>query len=106
MAGYLLLMIRRPPRSTLFPYTTLFRSRHRDDRGRTRLVVTERAERPERDHAGEGHRRGRLRLLFVRHRSEEDTPEPQSRPNPAWRLLLGKKKAYSRLPSPLFCLRG
>src|SRR5258707_8015412 len=51
-------MIRRPPRSTLFPYTTLFRSQQ-DDRGRRRLVRVHRAPRgPGR--AG-GRRRGRAR---------------------------------------------
>src|SRR5215475_598194 len=63
-------MIRRPPRSTLFPYTTLFRSmvRLRDD------WLTEHRG-PHRDH-----------------RSEEHTSELQSRENLVCRLLLEKKK--------------
>src|SRR2546430_6043543 len=70
-------MIRRPPRSTLFPYTTLFRS-HRlviEVEGvEKRFVVWRKA--------------GRLR----RKRSEEHTSELQSQSNLVCRLLLGKKK--------------
>src|SRR3989442_8575355 len=65
-------MIRRPPRSTLFPYTTLFRSRHEHVRGR------------ELCDAGEHGVRGG--------RSEEHTSELQSRPHLVCRLLLEKKK--------------
>src|SRR6266571_2466313 len=64
-------MIRRPPRSTLFPYTTLFRSRVR------------RARRLPHPHVG-GHRH--------RSRSEEHTSELQSHVNLVCRLLLEKKK--------------
>src|SRR5690349_23714823 len=68
-------MIRRPPRSTLFPYTTLFRSRRRDPRGCRRL------------------RRGRDRPPVGDHdRSEEHTSELQSRRDLVCRLLLEKKK--------------
>src|SRR5207302_7873991 len=69
-------MIRRPPRSTLFPYTTLFRSEH------VSLDVQER----------------RVRAVAVRQaqdvvgRSEEHTSELQSRENLVCRLLLEKKK--------------
>src|SRR5256885_11814961 len=66
-------MIRRPPRSTLFPYTTLFRSQRRRQAPITRDVV------PEHLHAG-------LR------RSEEHTSELQSPCNLVCRLLLEKKK--------------
>src|ERR1041385_8367796 len=65
-------MIRRPPRSTLFPYTTLFRS----------LAQSEQV----RDH----HRTGRGGL---RERSEEHTSELQSRLHLVCRLLLEKKKS-------------
>src|SRR2546426_2704836 len=75
-------MIRRPPRSTLFPYTTLFRSRlvHQEDLG----AHAERA-------------RDRHPLLhaarqLVRVRSEEHTSELQSPCNLVCRLLLEKKK--------------
>src|SRR2546425_4233824 len=88
---FFFLMIRRPPRSTLFPYTTLFRSRrsrlrHRPaDAGRARL-----------DQAGR-----RRRRLFSR--SEEHTSELQSLAYLVCRLLLEKKKAESSalLETPL-----
>src|SRR3989442_8372951 len=71
-------MIRRPPRSTLFPYTTLFRSR---PPAGVRLVVS--APR----------RTGQRRLRDpARRRSEEHTSELQSRPHLVCRLLLEKKK--------------
>src|SRR2546426_8960439 len=78
-------MIRRPPRSTLFPYTTLFRSRsHR----------TCRALRPSADLrlGGRGHHDRLLRL-----RSEEHTSELQSPCNLVCRLLLEKKKKKNRV---------
>src|SRR5260370_8017320 len=88
------LMIRRPPRSTLFPYTTLFRSRARSQQGNAhRLPV---------------HLRGRhlfLRqarqpgqavvLVEERDRSEEHTSELQSHLNLVCRLLLEKKKTQT-----------
>src|SRR3712207_9265750 len=97
---FFFLMIRRPPRSTLFPYTTLFRSRARvrpscrfasavtfDDRGRL----------------GDGRLEFRVRWLgndvlaprtarIARVRSEEHTSELQSRQYLVCRLLLEKKK--------------
>src|SRR2546430_6558399 len=76
-------MIRRPPRSTLFPYTTLFRSR------RTR---------PEWIAAWNSHDLERILAL----RSEEHTSELQSQSNLVCRLLLEKKKrppdALRRVP--------
>src|SRR3712207_7713034 len=78
------LMIRRPPRSALFPYTTLFRSRHCGDR----IADHEDAER--------GHQQGLARPAAAdrRHhgRSEEHTSELQSRQYLVCRLLLEKKK--------------
>src|SRR5260370_26983361 len=73
-------MIRRPPRSTLFPYTTLFRSRGHRSRVGGRSRGRQRARRHRRGH---GHRRGR---------SEEHTSELQSHLNLVCRLLLEKKK--------------
>src|SRR5437868_9944184 len=67
-------MIRRPPRSTLFPYTTLFRSPHVQAGPRQRA----------------GYERGRL--LAPPARSEEHTSELQSRFDLVCRLLLEKKK--------------
>src|SRR2546430_8755291 len=93
-------MIRRPPRSTLFPYTTLFRSRSaakdRDDRranGRGHVhrpgVVGEKK-------AAEFQQRAKFaqRCLTgeVQGRSEEHTSELQSQSNLVCRLLLEKKK--------------
>src|SRR2546430_5000970 len=75
-------MIRRPPRSTLFPYTTLFRSRRRDgvDGGRDGVRGLAGGSR-------DGRRRGRRPS-----RSEEHTSELQSQSNLVCRLLLEKKK--------------
>src|SRR3989442_3088811 len=70
-------MIRRPPRSTLFPYTTLFRSRLAED-----LLALSRAS------AVPESRRDRVDL----ERSEEHTSELQSRPHLVCRLLLEKKQ--------------
>src|SRR3989442_5913790 len=77
-------MIRRPPRSTLFPYTTLFRSRPIGSR--LRIVggaLVGPVDGPEGGHQD--------RLLD--RRSEEHTSELQSRPHLVCRLLLEKKKA-------------
>src|SRR5688572_32352857 len=76
---FFFLMVPRPPRSTLFPYTTLFRSaqesRFLDGQG------------PQGQRVPEGH--SRLR----RHRSEEHTSELQSQSNLVCRLLLEKKNS-------------
>src|SRR5437870_10778190 len=79
-------MIHRPPRSTLFPYTTLFRSPVRPSRGR----------------AGSHRVRGVLRLALEHRigrdeRSEEHTSELQSRGHLVCRLLLEKKKRRASL---------
>src|SRR2546425_6896330 len=85
-------MIRRPPRSTLFPYTTLFRSRRADihcRRGRsngTGLRIGTSPAFPQRLAAP------RLRLLCFELRSEEHTSELQSLAYLVCRLLLEKKK--------------
>src|SRR2546422_5681071 len=72
-------MIRRPPRSTLFPYTTLFRSPEQGD-----VQLLSRAGIGDASHLGE-------RREVVR-RSEEHTSELQSRLHLVCRLLLEKKK--------------
>src|SRR2546430_12622282 len=86
-------MIRRPPRSTLFPYTTLFRSR------RERAAPVGRSETGE--HTVGQRRRARLGVGSLEHqravarrelRSEEHTSELQSQSNLVCRLLLEKKK--------------
>src|SRR3712207_7683614 len=88
-------MIRRPPRSTLFPYTTLFRSRD----VRVALVVHREAQ-ALRGIGGRRRRRGRARArrgaLARRGRSEEHTSELQSRQYLGCRLLLEKKKTLRR----------
>src|SRR6266496_5275777 len=73
--SFFFLMIRRPPRSTLFPYTTLFRSHRRADRSRGGPA--------DRAHA------------LSRARSEEHTSELQSRRDLVCRLLLAKTKTGS-----------
>src|SRR2546426_6559234 len=82
-------MIRRPPRSTLFPYTTLFRSSYGEDNEECRLGLGGRAA-------------GRLcawmeRPCRANGRSEEHTSELQSPCNIVCRLLLEKKKKVTRL---------
>src|SRR3712207_7671822 len=84
------LMIRRPPRSTLFPYTTLFRSQaEAEDEGRAAcsFLRTEIVE----GSRGVGENRRGLELLHVGPRSEEHTSELQSRQYLVCRLLLEKK---------------
>src|SRR2546430_4907022 len=80
-------MIRRPPRSTLFPYTTLFRSRRRP--GVSEISARREAARAP-DARVRVHRR-RLQADAIE-RSEEHTSELQSQSNLVCRLLLEKKK--------------
>src|SRR5260370_15472113 len=77
-------MIRRPPRSTLFPYTTLFRS----DVIRRLRDCDRRAERVARP---DPHTELELVVEIAARRSEEHTSEIQSHLNLLCRLLLGKK---------------
>src|SRR5260221_4345877 len=84
-------MIRRPPRSTLFPYTTLFRSRHREPPHsvvRRRQIL--------RGNPG-GRAGARRRRRVLRGRSEEHTSELQSHSDLVCRLLLEKKKTEKRV---------
>src|SRR5258706_12178717 len=88
-------MIRRPPRSTLFPYTTLFRSARQAGTG------------PRADGQGDSRRKSlqaagtREAPAGVRPRSEEHTSELQSLTNLVCRLLLEKKKKVRNTnPSP------
>src|SRR5687767_15537327 len=91
---FFFLMIRRPPRSTLFPYTTLFRSR-RDRRERERAA---RNALPA---------RGLAHVAGDRTRSEEHTSELQSLAYLVCRLLLEKKNGDRQCPShailPMIC---
>src|SRR3712207_7353806 len=102
-------MIRRPPRSTLFPYTTLFRSHQvvpvlrprRTPVGRVALGDLLAIRRVERQNRGCAH------VLLLR--SEEHTSELQSRQYLVCRLLLEKKKnnlkhyLFSTIDSPNLC---
>src|SRR3712207_7840686 len=89
-------MIRRPPRSTLFPYTTLFRSRVANPavaQVRPHLVDEDRAARKHGPEPGlAGLHRGFRGLALREVRSEEHTSELQSRQYLVCRLLLEKKK--------------
>src|SRR3712207_8854208 len=92
-------MIRRPPRSTLFPYTTLFRSNSASLFGNRNAQSIHGAP-PGRAYAPHGHKAAAHGKAFahagvsVRHglRSEEHTSELQSRQYLVCRLLLEKKK--------------
>src|SRR6266487_4708971 len=86
---FFFLMIRRPPRSTLFPYTTLFRSERRRHGQLRRL-----GHRHVHPHGHTRDRRPRRRLLL---RSEEHTSELQSPVHLVCRLLLEKKKTASSI---------
>src|SRR2546430_8203819 len=85
-------MIRRPPRSTLFPYTTLFRSLDEPTAGLDRPLRA-RVARALADRAAAGV------VVLVATRSEEHTSELQSQSNLVCRLLLEKKK-HLRCISP------
>src|SRR2546422_8106386 len=85
-------MIRRPPRSTLFPYTTLFRSlcvRHSRHHGGAHHPLL---ARPPRDHHDRAPHDLLGAIMMVARRSEEHTSELQSRLHLVCRLLLEKKK--------------
>src|SRR3712207_7847364 len=94
-------MIRRPPRSTLFPYTTLFRSLHEPLDKRLRILVA--GKLPRGALQPEGPTRGIGRTVSTSEnllsgmwgRSEEHTSELQSRQYLVCRLLLEKKKMVS-----------
>src|SRR3712207_7385378 len=96
-------MIRRPPRSTLFPYTTLFRSRRRPAGERGGAAAADDGQRA----AAEPARSARARAAAPARggldrgeglRSEEHTSELQSRQYLVCRLLLEKKKYKINLP--------
>src|SRR3712207_7812194 len=101
-AGYIFfLMIRRPPRSTLFPYTTLFRSSVRLEPGaelmRGRVAVSAYLDAAAGDIVLDWR-------VADRGRSEEHTSELQSRQYLVCRLLLEKKNRHCEGP-PRACLR-
>src|SRR2546422_7765265 len=85
-------MIRRPPRSTLFPYTTLFRSEEWP-RGASRSIASWRSSPPIRRRSSDSSRRREPSPS----RSEEHTSELQSRLHLVCRLLLEKKKKIIKI---------
>src|SRR3989442_7212198 len=97
-------MIRRPPRSTLFPYTTLFRSSRVRSNSHARFWIGGGWSNPFADHtanaglwasppcSAEGCKLSICLLSTLLQRSEEHTSELQSRPHLVCRLLLEKKK--------------
>src|SRR3712207_7117031 len=93
---FFFLMIRRPPRSTLFPYTTLFRSHD----VRRRELPLRRLLRPRRPVHRAPARRPRHDRHLQEVRSEEHTSELQSRQYLVCRLLLEKKKTKRNPLSP------
>src|SRR2546427_3097210 len=100
-------MIRRPPRSTLFPYTTLFRSGVVEDAGEDARGEDQRHHRQHVacmvDHAAA--LLGQVRVVDHQRdgeaRSEEHTSELQSQSNLVCRLLLEKKKTHQIAYDPL-----
>src|SRR2546430_8966790 len=88
-------MIRRPPRSTLFPYTTLFRS----PVGQAQELCRRRAKGAHRARAAPA-LPGAPQTGDHRGRSEEHTSELQSQSNLVCRLLLEKKKNTTTYPLP------
>src|SRR2546429_3526599 len=84
MTLFFFLMIRRPPRSTLFPYTTLFRSVSSTDTGPALMALGARVRLVSRS--------GEREVALADLRSEEHTSELQSRLHIVCRLLPAKKK--------------
>src|SRR3712207_8671796 len=96
-------MIRRPPRSTLFPYTTLYRSRRADGPGVRRDGVREHPE--ELAERAPGGVTGIVRVVVTvedghDQRSEEHTSELQSRQYLVCRLLVEKKHTHMNIHYP------
>src|SRR2546427_9647634 len=97
-------MIRRPPRSTLFPYTTLFRScagagrHHRCGTALARRPPMGRAKFPAQEHHAFACSQN-TRKSMKQIRSEEHTSELQSQSNLVCRLLLEKKKKKTQSPA-------
>src|SRR5260370_6214846 len=86
-------MIRRPPRSTLFPYTTLFRSHNRLETSTIRGIN---GESDSCAHPADSHTQRAAGIPWRSLRSEEHTSELQSHLNLVCRLLLEKKKKILR----------
>src|SRR5258708_24015660 len=93
-------MIRRPPRSTLFPYTTLFRSDERQphDYQLAALAPWEKAERRGSIVLPTGAGKTFVAIHAIMRRSEEHTSELQSPDHLVCRLLLEKKNHHTTIP--------
>src|SRR2546427_8662168 len=89
-------MIRRPPRSTLFPYTTLFRSQRLDPEPVPGKQQRLRGRVPDGEGEHPAERSDAVRSELLVERSEEHTSELQSQSNLVCRLLLEKKKKRSK----------
>src|SRR5690349_25098479 len=89
---FFLLLIRRPPRSTLFPYTTLFRSRRRALSGVSHRAGGSRYPISPVRLSAASCQNAAAQCESIRRRSEEHTSELQSRRDLVCRLLLEKKK--------------
>src|SRR5258708_29370975 len=89
-------MIRRPPRSTLFPYTTLFRSRRSAESSHELRLFLSGAVQQADVVAGQHHAKSEAQITHGR--SEEHTSELQSPDHLVCRLLLEKKKKTIQLP--------
>src|SRR3712207_8454257 len=85
-------MIRRPPRSTLFPYTTLFRSSSLTAYTLARIISPLMTDRNQELVTPEGLEKLQQELTYLTERSEEHTSELQSRQYLVCRLLLEKNK--------------
>src|SRR5256885_3706340 len=89
-------MIRRPPRSTLFPYTTLFRSSRTRRNTMTDAFIYDTVRTPRGKGKSDGSLHEVTALNLATQRSEEHTSELQSPCNLVCRLLLEKKKQQSQ----------
>src|SRR3712207_8094825 len=94
-ARYFFLMIRRPPRSTLFPYTTLFRSHRRRPATAAAGLPRRGDQRGAPVHPAARERHVPVERVGCERRSEEHTSELQSRQYLVCRLLLEKKTKLS-----------
>src|SRR5688572_32244344 len=102
---FFFLMIRRPPRSTLFPYTTLFRSPvRRQGPGRAGRTPGGAAGASRRRTVALWHRLFESERDTGKARSEEHTSELQSQSNLVCRLLLEKKKEENKTHSTLLLI--
>src|SRR2546430_5503527 len=90
-------MIRRPPRSTLFPYTTLFRSRIGRERDRVEIVELERTRHRDRSWPG----RHRVRSVCLDEKAGTSLGLPHNRDRKSTRL----NSSHSQISYAVFCLK-